>query len=79
MESLSWQVQEWEKQFYQGRALSKEIITRHIKRLIRSIQNGKGVILIAAINNICVGYVVGVIHSDFLNTEDAFLCQRYGC
>jgi len=78
MENISWQIQEWEKQSYPGKALSKEIIARHVERLIQSIKNEQGVILLAVIESKCIGYIVGVVHSDFLNTEDAFYVKDMG-
>lgn len=78
MENISWQVQEWEKQSYPGKALSKDIIARHVERLIQSTKNGQGIIIVATLDNKCIGYVVGVVHSDFLNTEDAFYIKDMG-
>lgn len=78
IEHISYQVQEWEKQYYPGRALSKEVISRHVRRLITSIRNSKGVILVAVIKDKCVGYIVGTVHKDFLNTEETFYVKDMG-
>lgn len=78
LENISWQVQEWEKQYYPGRALSKEIIAKHIERLIRSVDNSRGIILVAVADNSCIGYVTGVVHRDFLNTDDIFYVKDMG-
>lgn len=78
IEQISWQIQEWEKKYYPGRALSKDIITRHIERLIQLTKNEEGIILVATEGESCIGYVVGTIHKDFLNTEDAFYVNDMG-
>lgn len=78
IERISWQVQEWEKRFYPERALSKEIIARHIDRLMEITQNQKGVILVAVVNDKPVGYAAGSVHNDFLNTEPAFYVKDMG-
>lgn len=78
IEKISWQIQEWEKKFYSDRALSKEIINKHVDRLVKPIRNGQGVILIAEINKKCIGYVAGSIQDDFLNVAPVFYINDLG-
>lgn len=78
IEQISWQVQEWEKKFYPGKAVSKEIIAKHVEKLIQSTKNKGGTILVAVSGKECVGYVAGEIHQDFLNTESSYYVSDMG-
>ena len=78
IEHISWQVQEWERQYYPGRALSGEIICKHVNRLIAPLASNRGVILVAEWGDKCVGYIAGSINDDFLNTTVSFYINDMG-
>ena len=78
IEDVSWQIQEWEKQYFSGRAVSKEIIAKHVDRLISLVNKGEGTILVAISQDRCIGYVVGSVHNDFLNIEPVFYVNDMG-
>ena len=66
------------KKFYSDRVLSKEIISKHVDRLIKPTNSGLGEILIAEINKKCIGYVAGSVHNNFLNITPIFYINDLG-